>query len=132
MSTGGAAEYLCLPETLIFIIATILEYRYTVFLYGREYNFPNAIDSDLHDSNAPCAVCRAWKSTVIMYQVRNGCPSGCYLHIVIFQLTLRELSSKTTKGELILLVFTSFFPVSFFVSIPSCRLLTCCEAWYPA
>ena len=76
MSTGGAAEYLCLPETLIFMIATILEYRDTVFLYGREYNFPNAIDSNLHDSNAPCAVCRAWESTVIMYQVRNDCPCG--------------------------------------------------------
>ena len=75
---GGSATHLCLPKQPLYS-----NYDPGVEglspLYGMEYQIPNAIDSNLHDDNVPCAVCYAsTRSTVLMVPARNSCPSSSW------------------------------------------------------
>ena len=54
---GGSATHLCLPKEPAYS-----NYHTVIHnnpLHGIEYQHPDAIDSNLHDHNAPCAVCYA-------------------------------------------------------------------------
>ena len=74
----GGVNYLCLPDSPRYG-------RYKGggtnggYVYGTEYqlNYFNPFRRNLHDHDAPCAVCFASsRSSVLMMPARNDCPSG--------------------------------------------------------
>ena len=75
---GGGSNYLCLPLNPIFdrIIPGDQGYSY---IYGTEYEISglNTFPRNLHDHDAPCAVCHAEsRGSHVMIPARNVCPSG--------------------------------------------------------
>ena len=75
---GGSATLLCLPEDPVYS-TYVPGVQGRSPLYGMEYQNPNAIDSNLHDDNVPCAVCYAsTRSTVLMVPAKNSCPSSSW------------------------------------------------------
>ena len=76
--TGGGGEYICLPNNPKYD-----KYRdgnqAGSYIYGTEYevNTYNPFKSNLHDHDAPCAVCYVQsRATQLMIPARNDCPSG--------------------------------------------------------
>ncbi|XP_028402157.1 collagen alpha-4(IV) chain-like isoform X1 [Dendronephthya gigantea] len=78
---GGASNYLCLPLNPIFE-KYVDGIQASTYMHGVEYHihggqnqiFPN---TNIHDDNAPCAVCLAKsRASHMMIPARNVCPSG--------------------------------------------------------
>ena len=75
---GGSSTYLCVPKVPLYSNYDPGVQGFS-YLHGVEYEVPNAIDSNLHDDNVPCAVCYASnRSTVLMVPARNSCPSSSW------------------------------------------------------
>ena len=82
-STGGAAEYICLPRDPIWGQYEDGVQQYSTGVYGTEYQLNKRTLSNFFETNirqsyddAPCAVCRASRSNVVMIQGRNQCYVG--------------------------------------------------------
>ena len=77
--TGGGSNYLCLALDPIFEKTTPGTQGYS-YMYGTEYEvsaFPNMFPRNLHDHDAPCAVCHTEsRGSHLMIPGRNICPSG--------------------------------------------------------
>ena len=74
---GGGANYLCLPST-----PKYGKYKAgnqgTAWVYGAEYEVSlfNPFEENLHDHDAPCAVCFVEsRGSMLMIPARNDCPS---------------------------------------------------------
>ena len=77
---GGGSNYLCLHR-----IPKYDKYQNghqrAGYVYGTEYEVSqyngNPFDNNLHNSDAPCAVCFVKsRGSMVMMPVRNDCPSG--------------------------------------------------------
>ena len=77
---GGGSNYLCLSR-----IPKYDKYQdghqFAGYVYGTEYqvihNNGNPFDRNLHDYDAPCAVCFVKsRGSMLMMPARNDCPSG--------------------------------------------------------
>ncbi|XP_074631116.1 uncharacterized protein LOC141889701, partial [Acropora palmata] len=77
---GGGSQYLCLPR-----IPKYDKYQNghqaAGYVYGTEYQVydynGNLFDKNLHNSDAPCAVCFVKsRGSMLMMPARNDCPSG--------------------------------------------------------
>ncbi|XP_074631113.1 uncharacterized protein LOC141889700 [Acropora palmata] len=77
---GGGSQYLCLPR-----IPKYDKYQNghqgAGYVYGTEYEVSqyngNPFDRNLHDHDAPCAVCFVKsRGSMLMMPARNDCPSG--------------------------------------------------------
>ncbi|XP_071845737.1 uncharacterized protein [Apostichopus japonicus] len=75
---GGASNYLCLPQEPIYDEPEATAHSDRGYLYGSEYQtntYPPY--AHLHDSEVPCAVCKAaQRSSYIMVPARNACPGS--------------------------------------------------------
>ena len=77
---GGASNYLCLPLNPIFE-RTTSGAQGSSYIYGTEYQVGGQrnmfTNNNLHDHDAPCAVCHAAsRGSHVMIPARNVCPSG--------------------------------------------------------
>ena len=82
-STGGAAEYICLPRDPIWGYYEDSVQESNAGVHGAEYQLYQKTLSNFFESNikmgyddAPCAVCRAPRSSVVMIPGRNQCYPG--------------------------------------------------------
>ena len=82
-STGGAAEYIGLPRDPIWGQYEDGVQQYSTGIYGTEYQLNKRTLSNVFETNirqsyddAPCAVCRASRSNVVMIPGRNQCYVG--------------------------------------------------------
>ena len=78
--SGGGSNYLCLPLNPIYERVTRGEQR-SMFIFGTEYEVYSQTNifqnSNLHDNDAPCAVCHTEsRGSHMMIPARNACPSG--------------------------------------------------------
>ncbi|XP_045177314.2 short-chain collagen C4-like [Mercenaria mercenaria] len=76
---GGPANYVCLPEDPIWGKYQDGIQNHGNKIYGTEYELYgsfNPFDKNLHDEDAPCAVCRTYYATTIMIPARTDCYSG--------------------------------------------------------
>jgi len=80
---GGAGEYLCLPRDPIWGHHEDAVETYSSGVYGVEYELNQKTLSNFFGTNiryfsddAPCAVCRTTRSSVIMIPGRNECYGG--------------------------------------------------------
>ncbi|XP_001630778.3 collagen alpha-5(IV) chain [Nematostella vectensis] len=78
--SGGAAEYVCLPEKPQYINYTP-GHQYSGYMYGAEYQVhdrsPFTRGKALHDHDVPCAVCYVpSRSTQLMIPAVARCPAG--------------------------------------------------------
>ena len=78
---GGAVNMLCLPRDPIYNLTQpgVQVGQGRAYVYGVEYEFFSSnsigtIYTDLGNTEMPCAVCRAPRSTVLMVPARNICP----------------------------------------------------------
>ena len=75
---GGGVNYLCLPDSPRY--GRYKDgYQSGGYVYGTEYqlNYFNPFRRNLHDHDAPCAVCFvSSRSSALMMPARNDCPSG--------------------------------------------------------
>ncbi|XP_067027878.1 short-chain collagen C4-like [Acropora muricata] len=77
---GGGSNYLCLPRNPKYDKYQN-GHQYAGNVYGAEYQViqynGNPFDNNLHDSDAPCAVCFVKsRGSMLMMPARNDCPSG--------------------------------------------------------
>ena len=77
---GGGSNYLCLPLNPIYE-KLIRGNQGSSYIYGTEYEVSSQKqifkNSNLHDHDAPCAVCHtATRGSHMMIPARNVCPSG--------------------------------------------------------
>ena len=75
---GGGSNYLCLPKDPIYDKIKAGS-QGSSYIYGVEYetNQNNLFKNNLHDNEAPCAVCLTQsRSGHVMIPARNVCPSG--------------------------------------------------------
>jgi len=75
---GGGVNYLCLPDSPRYSRYKD-SYQSGGYVYGTEYelNYFNPFRRNLHNHDAPCAVCFvSSRSSVLMMPARNDCPSG--------------------------------------------------------
>ncbi|XP_048578090.1 short-chain collagen C4-like isoform X2 [Nematostella vectensis] len=77
---GGAAEYVCLPETPQYINFTP-GHQHSGYMYGAEYEVhdrsPFTRGKALHEHDVPCAVCYVpSRSTQLMIPAVARCPAG--------------------------------------------------------
>ena len=76
--TGGGANYLCLPENPKYDKYKD-GWQDAGYVYGTEYQVSsfNPFKKNLHDHEAPCAVCFVKsRGSMLMRPARNDCPSG--------------------------------------------------------
>ena len=76
--TGGGGEYICLPKTPKYDKYKD-GFQSHSYIYGTEYEVSsyNPFKNNLHDHDAPCAVCYVKsRATQLMIPARNDCPSG--------------------------------------------------------
>ncbi|XP_031564259.1 uncharacterized protein LOC116299687 isoform X1 [Actinia tenebrosa] len=76
--SGGGANYVCLPETPKYGRYKN-GYQNTALMYGTEYEVSrfNQFTRNLHNHDAPCAVCYVTtRSTKMMIPATYACPSG--------------------------------------------------------
>ena len=78
--SGGGSQYLCLPRNPKYDKYQN-GYQSGGRVYGTEYevsgNNGNPFDRNLHDHDAPCAVCFVKsRGSMLMMPARNDCPSG--------------------------------------------------------
>lgn len=72
---GGGANYLCMSKSVEFI--SNKEPKHYSKLYPTEYQTDGRIFSDMHNRNAPCAVCyRLYKTVKMMIPGKTSCPSS--------------------------------------------------------
>ena len=77
---GGGSNYLCLPRNPKYDKYQN-GHQYAGYIYGTEYRVSqyngNPFDRNLHDHDAPCAVCFVEsRASMLMMPARNDCPSG--------------------------------------------------------
>ncbi|XP_053384810.1 uncharacterized protein LOC123537564 [Mercenaria mercenaria] len=75
---GGPANYVCLPEDPIWGKYQDGIQDHGIKMYGTEYELSgsfNPFDKNVHDEDAPCAVCRTHYETTIMIPARTDCYS---------------------------------------------------------
>ena len=77
---GGASNYLCLPLNPIYEKVTEGS-QASMYIHGTEYQVSAQTNifqnSNLHDHDAPCAVCHTEsRGSHMMIPARNVCPSG--------------------------------------------------------
>ncbi|XP_029202488.2 macrophage scavenger receptor types I and II-like [Acropora millepora] len=77
---GGGSQYLCLPRNPKYNKYQD-GHQYAAYVYGTEYEVSqyngNPFDRNLHDHDAPCAVCFVKsRGSMLMMPARNDCPSG--------------------------------------------------------
>lgn len=75
---GGGGEYICLPKVPKYDKYKD-GYQSGSYIYGTEYEVKgfNPFKSNLHDHEAPCAVCYvSSRATQLMIPARNECPSA--------------------------------------------------------
>ena len=75
---GGGSNYICLPKTPRYAKYNDA-WQNTAAIYGTEYEVStfNPFKRNLHDHEAPCAVCYVpSRGSQLMYPARNDCPSG--------------------------------------------------------
>ncbi|KAJ7350109.1 hypothetical protein OS493_038395 [Desmophyllum pertusum] len=75
---GGGGEYICLPNNPKYDKYKD-GYQSESYIYGTEYEVSgyNPFKNNLHDHDAPCAVCYVKsRATQLMIPARNDCPSG--------------------------------------------------------
>ena len=77
---GGGSNYLCLPGDPDYLAFTPGSQSSRTILYGTEYQFednPPPPLGDLHDYNAPCALCYTdERAAKIMIPAKTSCPSS--------------------------------------------------------
>ena len=77
--SGGAAQYLCLPEepTYADVNPPVAEYRSTIYSTELQYPAFSALEH-LQHQDAACSVCRTLnrRGTVLMVPARDVCPKG--------------------------------------------------------
>ena len=76
--TGGGVNYLCLPHNPKYGKYKN-GFQNTAFVYGTEYEVGglNPFKTNLHNHDAPCAVCFVKsRGSMLMMPARNDCPSG--------------------------------------------------------
>ena len=72
--TGGASNYLCMPETPQYTLSYSPGSQSFSEIYGTEYEGP-VVGAQNH--NVPCAVCFAsTRDAVLMIPARTSCPTG--------------------------------------------------------
>ena len=75
-STGGGANYLCLPHNPQYLSYSPGHQDHRS-LHGAEYELWNGSPyPNIHHHNVPCAVCTASRSQKLMIPARVSCPSG--------------------------------------------------------
>ncbi|KAJ7374504.1 hypothetical protein OS493_004842 [Desmophyllum pertusum] len=75
---GGGGDYICLPNNPKYDKYKD-GYQSNSYIYGTEYEVSgyNPFKNNLHDHDAPCAVCYVKsRATQLMIPARNDCPSG--------------------------------------------------------
>ena len=73
---GGAADKICLPDNPDYLNGTSRQ-EGTTTVAGSEYEFHSDLLSNLHNHNAPCAVCYVpTRATTIMVPAKTACPSS--------------------------------------------------------
>ena len=77
---GGGSQYLCLPRNPKYDKYQN-GHQAAGYVYGTEYQVSqynrNPFDKNLHDHDAPCAVCFVQsRGSMLMMPARNDCPSG--------------------------------------------------------
>ncbi|XP_052787777.1 short-chain collagen C4-like [Mya arenaria] len=81
----GAADYLCLTSQPLWGVFDDSPQTFSAKIYGTEYQFfeqgyqqagSEFFGKDLHNHDAPCAVCRTSRETTIMIPGRNQCFEG--------------------------------------------------------
>ena len=77
---GGGSQYLCLPRNPKYDKYQN-GHQHAGYVYGTEYevggNNGNPFARNLHDHDAPCAVCFVKsRGSLLMMPARNDCPSG--------------------------------------------------------
>ena len=75
---GGGVNYLCLPHNPKYDKYKD-GWQYSGYVYGTEYEVYdfNPFKKNLHDHEAPCAVCFVKaRGSMLMMPARNDCPSG--------------------------------------------------------
>ncbi|XP_052790606.1 short-chain collagen C4-like [Mya arenaria] len=84
-SEVGAADYICLTSQPLWGAYDDSQQPMSARIYGTEYqfheqNFPKLgvefFGNDLHNHDAPCAVCRTSRDTTVMIPGRNQCYPG--------------------------------------------------------
>ena len=97
-STGGGANYLCLPED----DPEYLSASYSgdcSNLYGTEYHFP-IIPTVSHSQNPPCAVCyTSTKEVQVVIPAKTTCPSSWTIEYVGYLMT--ELHTHKSNKDYI-------------------------------
>ncbi|XP_015751804.1 PREDICTED: short-chain collagen C4-like isoform X9 [Acropora digitifera] len=78
--SGGGSQYLCLPRNPNYDKYQN-GHQSAGYVYGTEYEVNayngNPFDGNLHDHDAPCAVCFVKsRGSMLMMPARNDCPSG--------------------------------------------------------
>ena len=72
---GGAANYLCMPNSPQYTLPYRSGVQGSSYVYGVEYE--NTVSAGTAQYNAPCAVCYVSdKNTVLMIPAQSSCPSG--------------------------------------------------------
>jgi len=72
--SGAGTNYLCLPKNPEW--ASPQSPRYYSHVYGAEYETHDSILDAVTDHDAPCAVCRANRTTVLMIPAKRACSTG--------------------------------------------------------
>ena len=75
---GGGVNYLCLPHTPKYDKYKD-KWQHSGKVYGTEYEVSgfNPFKKNIHDHEAPCAVCYVQsRGSTLMMPARNDCPSG--------------------------------------------------------
>ncbi|KAH3807580.1 hypothetical protein DPMN_135925 [Dreissena polymorpha] len=81
---NGAADYICLSGDPLWGVYDDSAQAYALKIYGTEYEFSSQFSDggarffgqNLHDHDAPCAVCRSSRPTTVMIPGRNQCYPG--------------------------------------------------------
>ena len=98
---GGGSQYLCLPR-----IPKYSKYQdgqqMAGYLYGTEYEVNqyngNPFDRNLHDHDAPCAVCFVKsRGSMLMMPARNDCPSGWTIEYHGYLMTAHNSHRHSTE-----------------------------------
>lgn len=80
-NTGGAADYICLPEEPEWGAFDDRDQDNAPGVYGTEYQFHTYnndafFGQDLSEHDAPCALCHTSRSAVVMIPGRKSCYNG--------------------------------------------------------
>ena len=92
---GGGAEYICLVRDPEYSYLEQVSHRSRI--YSTEYKQVDGLDSNLHNYDAPCAVCYVEMATKVMIPGKLSCPSSWTLEYNGYLMSSRD-SNPNSKS----------------------------------